>query len=236
MRLLVLAGGFGTRLRGTIADTPKALAPVGGIPFLKLQLENWLAQGLSNFTFLLHHQADQIISFLKSLEDNMLRECEIQYLVEPVPMNTGGAIAYAVGKLKVKGSFLVANADTWLGDGVSQISSINAPAMTVVELINTDRYGRVQFDSEHYITSFHEKSVEVSKGWVNAGLCHLSVDLFNQWNGNPFSLETELFGVLAKHRRLKAVPLRTSFIDIGVPEDYKSFCSWKSNSSTFLQD
>ena len=38
MRLMVLAGGFGTRLKTAIADVPKALAPVGGVPFLQLQL------------------------------------------------------------------------------------------------------------------------------------------------------------------------------------------------------
>ena len=231
MRLLVLAGGFGTRLRGTIADIPKALAPVGKIPFLQFQLEHWLTQGLTNFTFLLHHQADQIISFLKKHENNMLSECKIEYLIEPVPMNTGGAIAYAVKKLKLNGSFLVTNADTWLGDGVSQIISVTAPAIAVVELKNTDRYGRVEFDSENHITSFQEKSGEVKKGWVNAGLCHLSVELFNHWNGNPFSLEAELFKNLAELRHLKAVPLETSFIDIGVPEDYKIFCNWKSSEN-----
>jgi len=228
MRLLILAGGFGTRLKGTIANIPKALAPVGELPFLQLQLENWLAQGLSNFTFLLHHQADQIINFLKKHENNMLSECEIQYLVEPVPMNTGGAIAYAVKELKLNGRFLVTNADTWLGDGVSQIISATAPAMAVVELENTDRYGRVEFDNENHITAFQEKSGESRKGWVNAGLCHLSVDLFNHWNGNPFSLEAELFENLAKLRRLQAVPLETSFIDIGIPQDYEKFCGWKS--------
>ena len=61
MRLLVLAGGFGTRLKTSIGDVPKALAPIGGIPFLQLQLEHWLSQGVQEFNFLLHHQADQII-------------------------------------------------------------------------------------------------------------------------------------------------------------------------------
>ena len=46
MRLLVLAGGFGTRLSSVVSDVPKALAPVNGVPFLRLQLENWLKQGL----------------------------------------------------------------------------------------------------------------------------------------------------------------------------------------------
>ena len=41
MKLLVLAGGFGTRLQSVIADVPKALAPVGNVPFLHLQIANF---------------------------------------------------------------------------------------------------------------------------------------------------------------------------------------------------
>ena len=63
-RMLVLAGGFGTRLQSVLANVPKALAPIGDTTFLHLQIEHWIAQGLRSFVFLLHHQAEQIITFL----------------------------------------------------------------------------------------------------------------------------------------------------------------------------
>ena len=56
MKMLVLAGGFGTRLQSVLADFPKALAPVGQAPFLRFQLEHWITQGLRSFVFLLHSQ------------------------------------------------------------------------------------------------------------------------------------------------------------------------------------
>ena len=49
MRLLVLAGGFGTRLKSVVNDVPKALAPVGSVPFLQLQIELWYSQGIREF-------------------------------------------------------------------------------------------------------------------------------------------------------------------------------------------
>ena len=70
MRLLVLAGGFGIRLKKVVAEVPKALAPVGGVPFLQLQLEQWLAQGLCEFTFLLHHQANHIPGLRPGCNEN----------------------------------------------------------------------------------------------------------------------------------------------------------------------
>ena len=226
MKLLVLAGGFGTRLRPVVSDVPKALAPIGDVPFLQLQIENWLAQGLREFTFLLHHQADLIIDFLMANEALLLKDCKVDWLIEPVPLDTGGAIANAVKKLDVENDFLMANADTWLGGGIFELMQSSAPAMAVVKLSDVSRYGRVHFDREHRVTAFGEKTDQCTAGWVNAGLCYLNAELFNNWDGEPFSLERDLFLGLAQNSRLTAVPLQTDFIDIGIPADYRRFCRW----------
>ena len=54
IKLLVLAGGFGTRLSSVLNDVPKALATVGVVPFLYLQIVHWKNQGIKNFVFLLY--------------------------------------------------------------------------------------------------------------------------------------------------------------------------------------
>jgi D-glycero-alpha-D-manno-heptose 1-phosphate guanylyltransferase len=226
MRLLVLAGGFGTRLKAAIADVPKALAPIGDVPFLQLQLEHWWAQGLREFTFLLHHQADQIIAFLQAQKGGLLKNCQIDWLIEPVPMDTGGALAHAVKTLGLEDDFLMTNADTWLGGGVHEIMQSAAPAMAVLNLADVSRYGQVQFDHARRVTAFAEKNGQCAVGWINAGLCHLNAELFKNWDGQPFSLERDLFAALVQNQRLSAVPLQTDFIDIGVPADYHRFCRW----------
>ena len=226
MRLLVLAGGFGTRLTEAVADVPKALAPIGVTPFLQLQIEHWLAQGLREFTFLLHHQAEQIIAFLKTQRAGQLRSCQVDWLIEPVPLGTGGALAHAVRTLNLKDGFLMTNADTWLGGGILEMISSAVPAIAAVNLADVSRYGQVHFDYDRRVFAFTEKSGQRSSGWINAGLCHLSVDLFENWDGNPFSLEHDLFPLLVRDGRLTAVPLETTFIDIGIPDDYHRFSCW----------
>ena len=129
MKLLVLAGGFGTRLKTAVGDVPKALAPVGKIPFLEFQLENWLNQGLREFTFLLHHQADQIINFLQGQLKGKLKGCQIDWLIEPTPLDTGGSIANAVKQFNLNENFLTANADTWLGSGIQELMQSVSPAI-----------------------------------------------------------------------------------------------------------
>ena len=111
-KLLVLAGGFGTRLRTVVGDRPKPLADINGKPFLDLIIENWVTQGVRDFVFLLHYQSQQIISHLDKIKGNELNACRYITLTEPNPVGTGRAIANALRKLELRDSFLVANADT----------------------------------------------------------------------------------------------------------------------------
>lgn len=226
MKLLVLAGGFGTRLQSVLPNMPKALAPVGEVPFLALQLESWVAQGIRSFVFLLHHQADQITGFLDRAKNGLLKDCEVISLVESAPMDTGGAVAYAVRKLGLDGDFLVTNADTWLGSGIRVLTASRAPAMAVIRLDDSSRYGQVQFDDIHQVTAFTEKNALGTPGWINAGLCRLRADIFDNWDGTRFSLERQTFPELVQRGELRAVVIESDFIDIGIPGDYQRFCRW----------
>jgi NDP-sugar pyrophosphorylase family protein len=233
--LLVLAGGFGTRLRAAVADVPKPLAPVCNQPFLRYQLESWAGQGVTRMTFLLHHQAVLIQDFLASVRGaDWLHGCELRTLTEPRPLGTGGAIAYAIGELRLTGSFLVTNADTWLGDGIQAVSAIHAPALAVLRVADSGRYGAVRVDAESLVVAFDEKRADAGAGWINAGLYHLQPEQFQGWSGEPFSIEREVFPSLAEQRRLTAVSLATDFIDIGVPDDYFRFCRWIDSGKSGL--
>jgi len=226
--LLILAGGFGTRLKSAVADVPKVLAPIGNLPFLHMQLENWLSLGLKSFIFSLHHESEQIIAFLKKEEKGLLKGCNVKWVVEPEPLNTGGAIAYVLKNVGLKGDFFLTNGDTWLGDGFSAFCDKKSPSMGIFYLKNSSRYGRVLVDDHNFVTSFTEKSPGNNPGWINAGVSLLNSHLFENWDGLPFSLETDLFPELVKKRVLKSVALETQFIDIGIPEDYKRFCDWSA--------
>lgn len=224
--LLVLAGGSGSRLRPVVSDVPKAMAPVGDFPFLHYQLRNWTAQGQRSFVFLLHHKAEAIVAYLTEQHRRLLSGCTVDCVIEPAPLDTGGAVAYAVRKLGLSGDILLTNADTWLGAGIQELSGASAPAIAVVLQTDSSRYGQVRFAGDMTVEAFIEKTANAGSGWINAGLSRLRAEVFSEWDGAPLSLERTTFVDLAAQHVLKAVPLSTDFIDIGVPEDYRRFCAW----------
>jgi len=225
--LMVLAGGFGTRLRSLVSDVPKPLAPVAGYPFIFHLIQHWVAQGINDFMFLLHYEAPQIESML----DDLARRPEffgIQFkvVVEKIPLGTGGAILNAVDYFRMSKGFLVANADTWLGAGVEQLAKETSCAIAAVSVPNSQRYGSLKFE-ENKISAFVEKSMSEEKGYVNSGLYHLLPEIFDEFEvGSNFSIESEVFPRLVENRQLSVVKLNESFIDIGIPEDYLKFCKW----------
>ena len=227
MQLLVLAGGFGSRLKSVVSNVPKPLAPINGTPFLSFQLDNWCSQGIKEFIFLLHYEANTIIEFLKAwnnLEAN--QDIKMRFVIEHSPLGTGGSVANAVQKLNLTSDFLVTNADTWLGSGIQELSHASAPVISVVEVANAKRYGNIAFDKNFCVTRFAEKVESENSGWINAGLSLLHPEIFTSWDGKENSLEADYFPSLVKKNYLIALPLKDNFIDIGIPEDYHRFCKW----------
>lgn len=227
--LLVLAGGFGSRLQSVVSDVPKPLAPVAGRPYLDYLIDSWIEQGVERMSLLLHHKAELLQEFVGAKQRQLLmaeRPCQLRFLVEPSPLGTGGAVAHAVRRFGLKDNFLVANADTWLGSGIQQLSQLGAPGIAIVEIANAGRYGVVRVGDAKVI-DFEEKQALAGRGWINAGLYNLSAELFSEYHdGHSFSIERDVFPQLVSRHQLKATALTTDFIDIGIPEDYFRFCRW----------
>mgnify|MGYP006099391561 CR=1 FL=1 len=225
--LMVLAGGFGTRLRSVVSDVPKPLAPAGGKPFIVHLIDHWVNQGVVDFIFLLHYEAEKIKNMLSELScRDEFSGVTFRVVVETTPLGTGGAILNAIDHLGISEGFLVANADTWLDFGVKQLANSELSALAAVIVPNSKRYGSLKFEGDK-ICAFGEKLDSVDRGYVNSGLYHLLPEAFDGFEvGSAFSIESEVFPRLVSERLLGAVKLNSNFIDIGIPEDYLKFCKW----------
>lgn len=109
---IILCGGAGTRLRAMFPDLPKALVPVADRPFLEWQIE-WLARaGVRRVTLAAGHRAERLADWRAAYRRRAdAAALEIELVVEPRPLGTGGALAYAATKAD-RGPAFVLNGDS----------------------------------------------------------------------------------------------------------------------------
>jgi D-glycero-alpha-D-manno-heptose 1-phosphate guanylyltransferase len=221
---IVLAGGFGTRLHTVLRDRPKCLAPVGNRPFLALQLEMLARRGIQRFVLSLGHLAPMVQRAIVPLQSQL----RIDTVTEPEPLGTGGAILYAMHEAGLD-ECLVTNGDTWLdADFSGLIAPLDRAAgeklrMGCTVVADRSRYGGVAFEGSGLVAGFLPKGAEGS-GPINAGFYRLQRSAFDGWHvGDKFSLELDVLPGLVAAGAVHATPLDGTFIDIGVPEDYRRF-------------
>ena len=92
MKALILAGGFGTRLKDIIQDVPKPMAMIAGKPFLEHQIRFLKKQGITQIIIAVHHMSDKIKSYVR---DGFKFGVDITYSEEDTPLGTAGAIKKA---------------------------------------------------------------------------------------------------------------------------------------------
>jgi len=92
MKAMILAAGFGTRLRPLTNDRPKALVEIAGRTLLQITLSRLRASGIREVIINVHYFADMIIDYLKTNHDFGMR---IEISREEVLLDTGGGLKKA---------------------------------------------------------------------------------------------------------------------------------------------
>jgi len=219
MEAIILAGGVGSRLKGTIGDIPKPMALVGGKPFLTYLL-SWLnANNFKKVVISVCYKAEMISGYYGSKFGSM----DLEYAVETAPLGTGGAIAFALRK-SVGDNVMVVNGDTWfpidIGRFTSYHSKISAPiTLALKRMANFSRYGTVDLRGDT-IVGFNEKK-QCAEGLINGGIYMVNRSLMEgEWLPEKFSFETDILEKRVTDGSVHGVVFDAPFIDIGVPEDY----------------
>ena len=213
---IILAGGFGTRLRVIVSDVPKPLAPVGGRPFLHWLLDGLARQGVQRVVLATGYLGEMVREVLGEAHGGMA----LVHAREDAPLGTGGALWAALTHVRGERAFVL-NGDTWLGAPLAPIAA-EAPSsdltLAVRPVEDRSRYGSVRAAGNR-IEGLAEKGLS-GPGLVNAGIYVARRDLpAKRPMCGAFSLEEEVLakpGVLD----LRAHETRATFLDIGTPEDY----------------
>ncbi len=219
---IVLAGGLGLRLRSSIPDMPKAMAPVRNRPFLEYLLDNLIGFGIEHVILSTGYLSEKIMNHFGP----KYKGVDLSYSVEDKPMGTGGA-AMLAKKMAGSDLFLILNGDTLFRTDLKMmfIKHIEKEADITIALRyvdNTARYGSIVTDNNERILSFSEKKNSGKAGWVNGGVYLFRRDILNNKHmPEIFSLEKDLLPSILHNRAVYGFRDNAYFIDIGTPEDYK---------------
>lgn len=216
---IILAGGFGTRLRGIVDDVPKPLAAVAGRPFLAWLLDRLAAGGMRRCILATGYMADSIEQRIGARWNGM----DIVYSVEPEPLGTGGAIRLAASLLQGDGAHVL-NGDTLLEYAPAALEAAardagSPMAMALALVDDVARYGAVDIIDGRAV-AFREKG-ETGLGWINAGCYFLGDETLAVLPQGAFSFEREVLQPRAASGEVAVCTTTAGFIDIGVPEDYR---------------
>jgi len=222
---IILAGGFGTRLRSVVSDVPKCMALVNKKPFLHYLLEFLQKKGIEHFIFSVGYLHEEIEKYLHENYSDL----DYDISLETEPMGTGGAIKLACAKTSEQ-NVLVCNGDTLYKININLLDKFHKDknaecTLCLKPMENFDRYGVVELNKDQSVKSFKEKNF-YTKGLINGGVYALNVSGFLK-NDLPekFSFEKEYLEKNVQATTSKS-PLyglieHAYFIDIGIPEDYE---------------
>lgn len=217
---VILAGGLGTRLRETVEDLPKSMAPVGGKPFLTFILDQLCRYRCTKVILAVGYRNEDIISFF----GNSYKDLEIKYSVETEPLGTGGAMLKAAGLITTD-SFFVLNGDTLFNLDIEAFRksfkySNASLSVALKPMKDFERYGSVTMQDDR-ILAFNEKKY-CAEGVINGGIYILRKEwIIKNAPGEKFSFEKDIMEKRVPTDIITGFVSDAYFIDIGVPEDYE---------------
>src|SRR3989338_1491339 len=222
MKAIILAGGFGTRLKKIVFDKPKSMATIAGIPFLEHQIRLLKEQGISDIILCVSYMADKIKSYFG---DGRRMGVNITYSEEEVPLGTAGAIKKA--ERYVQGTFIVLNGDSYSQLDIGKFFDFHRSkkslfSISLTQVKHASHYGLVHLQDDK-IVAFLEKQTD-GNGLINSGVYIFEPEIFKYIpEDQNISMEKQIFPELVARGLLFGYEYRGYFIDIGQPETYEKF-------------
>ena len=217
-KVVLMAGGMGTRLMPLTADTPKPMLKVGNKPLLHTIVNKFEECGYTNFIMCLNYKHKLIQDYFG---DGTKFGVKIEYTIEEERMGTAGALSLLTSKLNEP--FFVMNADLLTNLDFEKmldfhIKNKSKATMCVREYNAEVPYGEVKLQNEKLI-SIVEKPVH--KFFVNAGIYILDPECIDLIPKRFYDMTSLFKKMLLNNKKTISFPLGEYWLDVGRSKDYE---------------
>jgi mannose-1-phosphate guanylyltransferase len=229
MQAVVLVGGFGTRLRPLTNHVPKPMLPVGHQPMIAHLVERLARGGVTEVVLALGFKPEP---FVEAFPDGHCAGVALRYVIEPEPLDTGGAIRFAAVEAGITDTFVVANGDVMTDLDVGELVAVHAArgAQATIHLIGVadpSAFGVVDLDADGTgaIRQFVEKPAPGTEpsNLINAGTYVFEPSVLDLIpDGRRVSIERDTFPKLVAAAGLFGHATDDYWIDAGVPDLYRA--------------
>jgi|TARA_B110001452_G_C15136190_1_gene395695 glucose-1-phosphate cytidylyltransferase len=200
MKVVILAGGFGTRMSEYTKTIPKPMVTIKGKPLIYYIMKHYAKYGYKNFYIALGYKGSVIKDYFKK---NTF-DWNIKLIETGLKTMTGGRLKRLSKYLKDE-TFLMT-----YGDGISNVNikklikfhKKNKKKFTLTAVRPPARFGALKINGK-MVTYFKEKS-KLDEGWINGGFFVIEPEFLKYIKGNQTYLEKEPLEKICKAKQLSA--------------------------------
>ncbi|MDT7889345.1 MAG: NDP-sugar synthase [Desulfurococcales archaeon] len=223
MHIIILAGGYATRLRPLTLTKPKALLPILDKPLIDWVIEGAIRSRVKRITLSLHHMSDQILGHVTSRWGNVVA---IDYYIERVPLGDAGPLREINDDVGIDYPVVVIYGDIFSSVDLERLykyhrSKGGIATLTVTRVKDVRRYGVADIDEGGRVRGFVEKPQKGDSGYINAGIYVFereAVEIIEK--GKKQGIGKDLMPRLLEIGEVYAYIHEGIWNDIGVPSDY----------------
>jgi glucose-1-phosphate cytidylyltransferase len=200
MKVVILCGGKGTRLKEYTEDIPKPLIEIGGKPILWHIMKTYSHYGFKDFILCLGYKGNKIKEYI---ENNNQEKWNVEFVDTGEKSNKGQRIK-AVEEYIKEDNFFVAYGDDVSDVNIKEILNFhnkNNKIVTLTAVNPLSQFGIMEINNNSEITEFKEKPK--LDHWINGGFFVFNKKIFNYLK-DDYDLETETFEELVKEKQIQA--------------------------------
>ena len=225
MKVVIMAGGKGTRISSLYNNIPKPMIKLDGKPIIEYQIENFKKFGFTEFIITIGPMGNQIIDYFG---DGSKYDVTIEYYIEKQPLGTAGALFCLKNRLLE--DFFLVNGDLLFDIDIFsflQFHLKNDGYATVLSHSNDHPYDSSIIQSNHLgqVVNWFYKGTQHNwyKNQVNAGIHILSPNILCACQANnTVDLDRDVLWPLIYQKKLYAYKTTEYVYDIGTPERFNT--------------
>jgi mannose-1-phosphate guanylyltransferase len=230
MKAIILAAGYGTRLKPLTNKTPKCLIPINGKPLLKYWLDLLIEQGFSNVLINTHYLAKKVDKYIESYSTNK-NNIKMNTVYEEKLLGTAGTV-WNNQKFIGNGDCFIINGDLLSNIDLRDFHKFhikNKTLLTLSYILNNNPIGKgvLELDKNSKVVKFEEKPKIPFSNKIYSGIQILNSKIFEMLPFNNIQKNNYLDLDFGYHiwpqlkGQMAAYKLDCYLIDIGTINAYK---------------